>query len=124
MVKDDVERLKDFLNKKSLNIPDFINGMDINHRDIFNDMFFLTNEIISELVSDKVLSEGVISYIVYNYKHSFDEIVKIDKKLFFPISNYYIELFIQLQDYCLKNELYESLTNIKKFDEILFDLEN
>lgn len=117
-------KIKKILRDKAIVIPGFIKTTDKLHKDIYDNMFFLTTEIISELLVCDFLSEGVISYIAYTYKSLFNDIIKIDKKLFFHISNYYIDLFIDLENYCLKNELYEILTNIKKFDDVLFDIEN
>lgn len=102
--------------KSDLNmIPVFID--ESNGSTECHNIFKETNKFLSKLISEKIISDSNIKYLVSQVNDIFNEMVEYNKDIGFLYYSYMIEILEYFLNKSEEYELYEASANFKRFIE-------
>ena len=115
-----INELRREFREEMTKLPPWIIGSVSLHHMIWQHMDIL-NEILLQLVVDKVLSTRTINRIIADFDDTISAIVDNVKEDFqIRIAIYYTSMVEYLESRTLKEERYEACSNLKKFSDHYF----
>jgi hypothetical protein len=115
-----INELRQEFRQEMTKLPPWIIGTVSLHHMIWQAMDIL-NEILLQMVVDKVLTQKAINRIIADFDDTITAIVDNVKEDFqIRIAIYYTSMVEYLESRTLKEERYEACSNLKKFSDYYF----
>lgn len=111
----DIKDLKQKLIDDMVIIPHFIKTTSFLDHAVWNNMKYMNN-ILIDLINDKILTEKRISVIVEQYYLEMGVVYDIYDDIE-KINDYYNDIMNFMLELTIEEEFYESATNIRNFTE-------
>ena len=111
----DIAQVRNEITKSMIRIPNFIDTTSSLDYAVWNNMRFI-NEMLLQMVSNKVLKESTIIIIIQQFEEELDMIMDVSDKID-HILNYYHRLLQYMLEMCIEEERFEGATNIRNFDD-------
>ena len=109
-----------YIKNKLDTTPDFINTGTMSNYLTWLAMLDINDNIV-KLITPKLLTEKVIYKIYQNIEEAFETITEITPgHIELKIVAHYSSFFLKLENYLIKEELFESCSNLQKFTEIYY----
>jgi hypothetical protein len=118
-MEESLKNLKNRLRKDCRKIPPFLDHTRAIERTIF-DMSILFFECLDRLITNEILSNKKIKYIVFDSEMVVNEMFDVNNNLSYLYYDYFNKVIYAYIDYCEKEELWEVASNFKNFYELLF----
>jgi len=102
-------------------LPDFIDTTSEIHLLLWDSMCDCNN-IVMNLILDKVLKESSIIVLTYKFDDYFQDCLNIVDNMEVELSVYYSVIFGIMMARTLEEELYESTSNLKRFTSLYYKM--
>jgi hypothetical protein len=88
----------------------------INQYDYIADGVKYCNDIVYKLICDEFLSDKKITVLIGRFANC-KAALNIEGDLDTLFQLYYVEMFDEIYYYCMRDELYETISNLEKFSD-------
>jgi hypothetical protein len=112
----DIAQIRTEIAKSMIRIPNFIDTTSTIDFTIWNNMRFI-NDVLIQLVSNRILNETIISKIIEQFEDELDMISDVSED-FDIILNYYYRLLEYMLTRCIEEERFEAASNIRNFADL------